>query len=122
MNNKLYMITVNLKKFDEWYKQTKIKLKRRKNPMAIEHFDAGYADIRNGNYLARASFVCYWEIYSDNNLARIAPAITQATMIHMLHRLIEQGKDAEVQAMSQIMTNFLRLLGVIEAGAKNEEE
>ena len=87
------MITVNLKKFDEWYKQTKIKLKRRKNPMALEHFDAGYADIRNGNYLARASFVCYWEIYNNNSLAKVAPAMTQASLIHMMHRFMERGQQ-----------------------------
>jgi hypothetical protein len=120
--NKLYMITVNNKRYSEWVKQTQIKLKRRKNRMALDHFNAGHADISDGNYLARASFVCYWEIYANNNLSRIAPAITQATLIHMLHRLIEMGKHEEVEIVSQIMTNFLRLLAVLDSSDPSDEE
>lgn len=125
MNNKLYMTTVNNKKFEEWVKQNRIKLMRRKNKMALDHFNAGYNDVRLGNYLARASFVCYWEIYSNGNLAKISPAITQATMVHMLHRFIELEKYEEVEVITGLMTNFLRLLGALEetkSGDVNEQE
>ena len=125
MNNKLYMITVNNKKFEEWVKQFRIKLMRRKNKMALDNFSAGYNAVRLGNYLARASFVCYWEIYSNGNLAKISPAITQATMVHMLHRFIELEKYEEVEVITGLMTNFLRLLGALEktkSGDVNEEE
>jgi len=122
MNNKLYMITVNNKKFDEWCKQTRNKLKRRKNDGALDHFNAGYNDVARGNYLARASFVCYWEIYADNNLAKLAPAVTQASMIHMFHRFLEAGMEQEAQVVTQLMSNFLRLLQALQGKDSNEEE
>jgi len=118
MNNKLYMVTVNNKKFDEWAKQQKVKLKRRKNESALEHFNQGYNDCVNANYLVRASFVCYWEIYSNNDLARLAPAITQASLIHMLHRFIERGDTEEINVVQQIMANFVRLLSALDRPPK----
>ena len=121
MNNKLYMVTVNNKKFDEWAKQQKVKLKRRKNESALEHFNQGYNDCVNANYLVRASFVCYWEIFSNNDLARLAPAITQASLIHMLHRFMERGDMEEVNVVQQIMANFVRLLSVLDTPNKNKE-
>ena len=117
MSNKLYLITTNNKKFEEWAKQNKKRLKG----LALEHFNAGYNDVSNGNYLARASFVCYWEIYSNNDLARLAPAITQASFIHMLHRFIERGDMEEVNVVQQIMANFVRLLSVLDTPNKNKE-
>tara|TARA_R100000482_G_scaffold119879_1_gene64747 strand:+ start:93 stop:497 length:405 start_codon:yes stop_codon:yes gene_type:complete len=121
MNNKLYMITVNNKKFDEWAKKQKVKLKRLKNEAALEHFNIGYNDCVNANYLVRASFVCYWEIYSNNDLARLTPAITQASFIHMLHRFIERGDMEEVNVVQQMMANFVRLLSVLDTPNKNKE-
>ena len=115
------MITVNNKKFDEWAKQQKVRLKRRKNKAALEHFNQGYNDAVKANYLVRASFVCYWEIYSNNDLARLAPVVTQATMIHMLHRFIEQEKMEEVNVIQQIMANFIRLLSILDTPNKNKE-
>ena len=66
-------------------------------------------------------FVCYWEIYSNNDLARLAPAITQASFIHMLHRFIERGDMEEVNVVQQIMSNFVRLLSVLDTPNKNKE-
>lgn len=116
--NKLYLITVNDKKFEEWAKQNKKKLKEH----ALEHFNAGYVDMSKGNYLARASFVCYWEIYNNNSLARVAPAITQASFIHMMHRFIERGQQEEVQVVQQLMSNFLRLLQALNLPIEGEED
>jgi len=104
--NKLYLITTNNKKFDEWAKQNKKRLK----DYALDHFNAGYNDVVKGNYLARASFVCYWEIYNNNSLAKLAPAMTQASMIHMMHRFMERGLQEEMVVVEQMMHNFLRLL------------
>ena len=118
MSNKLYLITTNNKKFEEWSKHNKKRLKG----LALEHFNAGYNDVANGNYLARASFVCYWEIYAHNDLARLAPAITQATLIHMMHRFIERGNQEEIHTIQQIMANFLRLLQRLDGEESNEEE
>ena len=121
MSNKLYLITTNNKKFEEWAKQNKKRLKG----LALEHFNAGYNDISNGNYLARASFVCYWEIYNNNSLAKVAPAMNQASLIHMMHRFMERGQQDEVIVVQQLMSNFLRLLQNLNTppnGESNEEE
>ena len=72
--------------------------------------------------MARASFVCYWEIYSNDSLARLAPAITQAALIHMLHRFMEMEMHEEVRVVEQLMMNFLRLLQRLEGEENNEEE
>ena len=116
--NKLYLITTNNKKFDAWSKQMKKKLK----DAALDHFNSGYNDVVNGNYLARASFVCYWEIYDNDSLARLAPAITQASFIHMMHRFMEMEKHEEVQVVQQLMWNFLRLLQNLDEGENKDEE
>ena len=116
--NKLYLITTNNKKFDSWSKQLKKQLKG----IALEAFSAGYNEVVNGNYLARASFVCYWEIHANDSLARLAPAITQASLIHMLHRFMEAGMHEEVRVVEQLMMNFLRLLQRLEGEENNEEE
>ena len=115
--SKLYLITANDKKFDEWCKVMKKDLK--KNPLALDHFNQGYNDVARGNYLARATFVCYWEIYGNNDIARLAPAITQASLIHMMHRFIEQNKQEEIMICQNLASNFLRLL---QALSTNEGE
>ena len=114
--NKLYLITTNNKKFDEWAKQNKKRLK----DFALDHFNAGYNDVVKGNYLARASFVCYWEIYNNNSLAKVAPAMTQASMIHMMHRFMESGQQDEVMVVQQLMSNFLRLLSKLNESEEEE--
>ena len=43
-------------------------------------------------------------------------------MIHLFHRFIEQEQTQEAELVQHMMTNFLRLLQVLEQGAKNEEE
>ena len=113
--NKIYLTSANNKKFNEWAKQNKNKLTGR----VLDHFNKGYAECVNANYFARASFVCYWEIYSSGSLAKIAPATTQATMIHMFHRFLEQDKMEEANVVSLMMGNFLRLLQKLD---ENEEE
>lgn len=116
--NKLYLITTNNKKFEEWSKQNKSRLKG----LALDHFNSGYNDVANGNYLARASFVCYWEIYNNNSLAKVAPAITQASFIHMMHRFMERGQKEEVIVVQQLVSNFLRLLQSLNEPLDGEEE
>lgn len=119
--NKLYLTCTNNKKFEEWAKQNRSKLK--KTPAALDHFNQGYNQVAVGNYLARASFVCYWEIYSSNSLARLAPAITQASLIHMMHRFLElDNSEQEIEVVNQMMINFLRLLQKLDSGNADEEE
>jgi hypothetical protein len=117
MSNKIYLISVNDKKFDEWAKQNKKKLKG----YALEHFNAGYMDIVKGQYLARASFICYWEIYNNGSLAKVAPAMTQASFIHMLHRFMERGDEEEITIVQTMMSNFLRLLQRLNEPIGEEE-
>jgi len=120
MNSKLYLITTNDKKFENWAKQMKKKVSKKE--AALDYFNSGYNDVVNGNYLARASFVCYWEIAENNNLARLAPAITQASLIHLFHRFLESGQEEEAKTVQMMMSNFLRLLQAVDKGSSDEEE
>ena len=114
--NKLFLICNNNKKFDNWTLQYKKNL----DGLALDHFNQGWVDVKQGNYLARAIFVCYWEIYSNGNLAKVSPAITQASLIHLMHRFLEQERYEEVEVVQQMISNFLRLLTVVDT--KEEEE
>ena len=105
-NNKLYLIANNDKKFAAWCKEKRKKL----NTMVIAHFNNAAQDVRYANYFARASFICYWEIQVNGSLAKLAPAITQATLISMMHKLLALDKKEEAEVVSLMMTNFLRLL------------
>jgi len=118
--NKLFLDITNDKRFVEWAKVMKKKIK--KNPNALDHFEQNFAVVRNGMFLPRASFVMYWEMYQSDNLARMSPAITQASMIHMLHRLMEQGKNEEAALIQTMMINFVRLMNSIEQGVNSDEE
>ncbi len=118
--NKLFLDITNDKRFVEWAKAMKKKIK--KNPAALAHFEDNYAVVRNGMFLPRASFMMYWEMFHSDNLARLAPAITQASMIHMLHRLMEQGKEEESALIQTMMINFVRLMNSIEQGVVSAEE
>ena len=118
--NKIFLDITNDKRFVEWAKGMKKKIKKNQN--ALDHFEQNFAVVRNGMFLPRASFVMYWEMYQSDNLARMAPAITQASMIHMLHRLMEQSKDEEAALIQTMMINFVRLMNSIEQGVVPDEE
>ena len=115
--NKIYLTTVNDKKFEAWCERMRKKLKG----AALEHFVSAYGEVVNGSYLPKAAFVCYWEIYSNGSLAKLAPAMTQASLIHLLHRFIEMGAEEEIEVVSMMMQNFLRLLSKLD-GEVDEEE
>jgi hypothetical protein len=117
-NNKMYRITTNNKLFNQWAKETKKKLA--KEPEALQQFSQGYNEVVNGQYLARATFVAYWSIHSNHSLARLAPAITQASLIHLLHRFAEQNKAQEVETVGMMIQNFLRLLQNLENVSEEE--
>ena len=118
--NKVFLDVTNDKRFIEWAKAMKKKIKH--NPSALDHFEQNYIVVRNGMFLPRASFVMYWEMFNSDNLARLAPAVTQAAMIHMLHRLMEQGKKEESALVQTMMINFVRLMNSIEQGVVSDEE
>ncbi len=118
--NKMYLVTTNDKKFAEWTKRMAKKLSR--SEVLSEHFQSQVSEMRYANYLAKSSFVAYWEVQTDNSLARLAPAITQATLIQMTHRFLEQQKMEEVEITSQIIANFIRLLGRLDDDVSQDEE
>tara|TARA_R100000278_G_scaffold121388_1_gene105213 strand:- start:6841 stop:7203 length:363 start_codon:yes stop_codon:yes gene_type:complete len=117
--NKLYRVCTNDKEFDAWCKVMKKKLSK---SVILDHFNQGYVEVAKAKYLARASFVCYWEIYSNGTFAKLAPAITQASLIHLLHRFGEQESFEEVQVTSMMLSNFLRLLTKVNGEEADEEE
>ena len=112
---KAYLIANNDKRFAKWVNETSNKLKGD----AKNTFVYNANEVRYGNYFARASFVAYWNIHFDNSMARFAPAITQATLIHMMHRFLERGKTEEVEIINQMTVNYLRLIKELD---DDEEE
>jgi len=114
--HKLYLITTNNKEFQQWAKKKKSDLKGAK----LDTFNEGYNEMHNADYLPKSSFICYWEISESSELAKLAPAITQASLIHMLHRFVEQNRSQEVEVVTMMITNFMRLLGRL--GVQDEEE
>ena len=107
--NKLYLIANNDKKFASWCKEKRKKL----HGSYLEMFDTGQQDVRYASYFARASFISYWEIQLNGSLAKIAPAITQGTMISLQNKLLAIGKIEEAEILSNMMSNFLSFLLVI---------
>lgn len=116
--NKLYRICTNDKQFDAWCKIQKKKL----SGVTLDHFNQGYVEVAKGKYLARATFVCYWEVFSNGTMAKLAPAITQASLIHLLHRFIEQEGYEEVEVITKMLSNFLRLITKVNGEETDEEE
>ena len=114
--HKLYLITTNDKSFNEWSKKKKKELVG----ASLDMFNEGYNEMHNATYLPKASFVCYWEIASSSEVAKLAPALTQASLIHMLHRFIERENFEEVEVTTAMISNFMRLLARL--GETDEEE
>ena len=112
---KAYLIANNDKRFIKWVTDSRKKLQGD----VLNQFIFNANEVRYGNYFARAAFVAYWHIHFDNSMARFAPAITQATLIHMLHRFLEQGKHEEVEILNQMTVNYLRLIKELDV---DEEE
>ena len=114
--NRLYLIASNDKKFANWMGQLLNKLR---DSRMKDHFRQNVSEVRYGNYLARATFICYWEMQTTGSLAKMAPAITQASLMHLLHRLLEREKFEQVDLVNAMMVNFLRLLQEVDS---SEEE
>jgi len=115
--NKLYLICTNDKKFASWVDEQRKRLRR--TPILLDHFNSSVGEMRYANHLAKATFVSYWEIQRGGGLLKMSPAITQATLIHLMHRFLEQEKEQEAHVTNQMISNFLRLLQAVEP---DEEE
>jgi len=115
--NKLYLICTNDKKFASWVDEQRKRLRR--TPILLDDFNSSVGEMRYANHLAKATFVSYWEIQRGGGLLKMSPAITQATLIHLMHRFLEQEKEQEAHVTNQMISNFLRLLQAVEP---DEEE
>ena len=116
---KYVRIWQNDKKLDEWAKKVR---KEIKNERLLEAFKVDFSQIKRTNEFTRASFVMYWEIQTNSQLATLAPPLVQATLVSMTNRLVEMERMDEAQVVNAMMINFTRVLGIINSGANNEEE
>lgn len=104
-----YRIATNPQRFTSWSKKTQKKLEGE----ALVNFNEGYKQAHDSTYFVKASFVCYWEIYSNASLAKVAPAITQASLMHLAQRFAERGQEQEANLLHNMLINFARLLSAI---------
>ena len=116
---KYVRIWQNDKKLDEWAKKVR---KEIKNERLLEAFEVDFSQIKRTNEFTRASFVMYWEIQTNSQLATLAPPLVQATLVSMTNRLVERERMDEAQVVNAMMINFTRVLGIINSGVSDEEE
>lgn len=117
MTEILYRIASNDERFNSWAKKKKKNLEGR----FLDMFNVGYNESVNAEHYTRATFVCFWEIHTNGSLAKVAPSITQASLMHLVQRLLERDRPKEAQLAHNMTINFVRLLSVLD-GEKNEEE
>ena len=116
MTEILYRIATNDERFNAWAKKKKKNLDGR----FLDMFNFGYNESVNAGHHTRLTFVCYWEIQENGSLAKVAPAITQASLMLLGQRFLERNKINETELAHNMSVNFARLLGIL--GAKDEEE
>ena len=116
MTEILYRIAINDERFNAWAKKKKKNLEGRH----LDGFNVGYNEAVNAGHHTRLTFVCFWEIQENGSLAKVAPAITQASLMLLGLRLLERNRMNEVEIAHNMSVNFTRLFGFL--GAKDEEE
>ena len=117
--NKMYLVAVDNKKLLNWKNEMCKKLKR-KSKVMLDDFEKTFPEMfENGNHYSKTSFVAFWEMKTDDSLARMATAITQATFVTMLQRLFELNKLEEIAILNSMQINFMRILAGM---GTNEEE
>ena len=94
---KYVRIWQNDKKLDEWAKKVR---KEIKNERLLEAFEVDFSQIKKTNEFTRASFVMYWEIQTNSQLATLAPPLVQATLVSMTNRLVEMERMDEAQVVN----------------------
>lgn len=117
MTEILYRIATNDQRFSSWAKKKKKSLE----PRFLDTFNHGYNEAINAGFFTKATFVSFWEIHENNSLAKVAPAITQASLMHLAQRLYERNLEEEAQVAHNMMINFIRLIGTLDV-KKDEEE
>ena len=117
MTEILYRIASNDERFNAWAKKKKKNLEGR----FLDAFNSGYTESVTSSYYTRATFVCFWEIHENESLVKVAPAITQSSLMHLAQRLLERGRNTEAEIAHNLMINFVRLLSTLDV-KKDEEE
>lgn len=117
MTEILYRIATNDERFNAWAKKKKKTLQRQ----FLQAFNSGYSETANAGYYTRATFICFWEIHENNSLTKLAPAITQSSLMHLAQRLIEKNRQEEAQMAHNMMINFVRLLSSLDVKSDEEE-
>jgi hypothetical protein len=117
MTEILYRIASNSERFNAWAKKKKKNLEGH----SLNMFNDGYIESANAGYYTRATFVCFWEIEANESLAKTAPAITQASLMHLAQRLIERDRLEEAELAHHMVINFVRLLSTLDVKSNEEE-
>ena len=113
----LYRIATNDQRFEKWAKKQKKNLEGH----LLDMFNMGYNESANAGFYTRATFVCFWEIHGNGSLAKVAPSITQASLMHLAQRLLERNREQEAQLAHNMMINFVRLLSTLDVETNEEE-
>jgi len=98
------------KSMNIWAKKMRKNLKGR----YLDLFNEQHATISKANLYSRATFVIYWEIQTDEKLAKYAIYITQATLLTMTDKFIQINKMQEANAVHMMNINFTRLIGGLD--------
>lgn len=118
---KYIRISQNDKKMAEWSKMIRSKIK---NERVLDIFGQTFAEIRTGHDYAKLCFVMYWEIQFDDNLAKLAPAISQATLLTLRDKFLGMGEEynEEVHASNMMAINLTRLMSRTMENDTNEND
>lgn len=106
---KYIRIAQNDKKMAEWSKVIRSKIE---NERMLDIFNKTFAELRTGHEFAKLCFVMYWEIQFDDNLARLSPAIAQATLMTLRDKFIGMGENyfEEANVSNVMVMNLTRLI------------
>lgn len=118
--NTIYLVANNDKRFASWLAEKRKVLKGQK----LEMFNLQVSEVRYSTVFVRTTFICYWEIDSNDQMARVAPAVTFATLQHLTHSAVQSNDEELVEVMVNLSTNYLRAYHNISVsnGESNEEE
>ena len=117
--NTVYLVANNDKRFASWISEKRKALKG----SLLEMFNLQVPEVRVSNVFIKKTFICYWEIQTNDQMARIAPALTFATLQHLTHNAMASGNEELTQVMINLSTNYLRAYHNISTEDEvNEEE
>lgn len=116
--NTIYLTANNEKKFASWIAQKRNNLKGE----ALQMFNLQVPEVRVATSFVKSTFICFWEMHSNDAIARVAPSITFATLQHLTMKAQQEGKQEEFEALKNITINFLRITHNLTVGDEADEE